>query len=337
MGGSDRVAHIKLDLIEISCGFFSMQPGHDGILYDADGRPDADTLLFRDPKLPILDREALLSHARKLDFSPFVLVDCVWFNYYHWLCVALPKMILARHIAGLSANIVIPDYDARVAAGLPTAYTRQVWQQTLQQFGLEASTMCLAPGVYCADKIYTLRIQPAQPAFVSLLPDFDRLMAPLRERLARDDSSPKRLLVVRRHDPRLQAWEDEVIRSAAQRFGFVTIDLQNFDFVQQAQLFFNADIVVAPHGAGLSNLIFGRDSLRVLEINFVFPGETGLRPWFYLLAMTRNQTYSFLNAANGELAPERVETAFADLCSRPSDRDDGTPGAWWTMRSDATT
>jgi capsular polysaccharide biosynthesis protein len=48
--------------------------------------------------------------------------------------------------------------------------------------------------------------------------------------------------------------------------GFVICQLENLPFEEQVRLFRNAQVVVAPHGAGLMNLIFSNPRTRVVEI-----------------------------------------------------------------------
>jgi Glycosyltransferase 61 len=58
--------------------------------------------------------------------------------------------------------------------------------------------------------------------------------------------------------------EDEVI-SALAPLGFVVYKLENLSFTDQVRLFSQAEMVVAPHGAGLANIIFAQN-LTVIEL-----------------------------------------------------------------------
>ncbi len=54
------------------------------------------------------------------------------------------------------------------------------------------------------------------------------------------------------------------------RYGFEFIEPAGIPFSQQAELFRSADIIVAPHGAALANLMFCRPGTRLLEF---FPAD----------------------------------------------------------------
>jgi len=50
------------------------------------------------------------------------------------------------------------------------------------------------------------------------------------------------------------------------KFGFETYTLEDLPFRDQVNLFASAEVVIAPHGAGLSNLVFSSSQVKVLEI-----------------------------------------------------------------------
>ncbi len=76
-----------------------------------------------------------------------------------------------------------------------------------------------------------------------------------------------------------------------QEAGFVICKLELMPFDEQVRLFRNAELVVAPHGAGLTNLIFAKPGTRVVEIQargherrcyWTLCEELGLEYRFYL-------------------------------------------------------
>ena len=74
--------------------------------------------------------------------------------------------------------------------------------------------------------------------------------------------------------------------------------------------------MVAAHGAGLTNIVFGPPSLRVLELNLDLDGRGFTRPWFLLLACTKGQHYQYLDHSSGEITAPNVAIAFERLCAR---------------------
>jgi capsular polysaccharide biosynthesis protein len=70
--------------------------------------------------------------------------------------------------------------------------------------------------------------------------------------------------------------------AALERRGFRVVEMGGLPLVEQIALIRRARRIVAPHGAGLSHLIFAQPGCRVLEI---FPASIGTRP--ARIAMTR--------------------------------------------------
>jgi len=79
--------------------------------------------------------------------------------------------------------------------------------------------------------------------------------------------------------------------------------------------------VVAAHGAGLSNLVFGRQGLRVLELNDYIGDEPYLRPWFYYLSRAFEHDYSYSNLSRerpDRIAWSEIVARFLDQSTAPS-------------------
>ncbi len=103
------------------------------------------------------------------------------------------------------------------------------------------------------------------------------------------------------------------MEDVASRHGFIPLDLETLDFDGQPEALFNAECVIGVHGGGTANILFGRDTLRVLELNLKLDGEGLLRPWFYLLAHARRQKYMILDRDAGALSRERLNVAIETL------------------------
>jgi len=81
----------------------------------------------------------------------------------------------------------------------------------------------------------------------------------------------ERLYIVRRGMRRLI--NEQELLERLERHGFRPVDLEEYSFPDQVALFYDAEAVVAAHGAGLTNLLFA-DKTLVIEISptqFVFP------------------------------------------------------------------
>ena len=66
--------------------------------------------------------------------------------------------------------------------------------------------------------------------------------------------------------------------------------LENLPILDQVKLFNNAKLVIAPHGAGLTNLIFSQPKIKVLEL---LPSSY-VQPYFWIICNLLNLNHHYL-------------------------------------------
>ncbi|MBD2294642.1 glycosyltransferase family 61 protein [Anabaena sphaerica FACHB-251] len=81
--------------------------------------------------------------------------------------------------------------------------------------------------------------------------------------------------------------EDELIEKL-QHYGFKKYSLEDMSVDEQIELFYDAICVIAPHGAGLTNIIFS-EKINVIEM---FPAS-GILPHFYYLSKSLEHSYRY--------------------------------------------
>lgn len=84
-------------------------------------------------------------------------------------------------------------------------------------------------------------------------------------------------------------YNEDALMDRLRLFGFRRYVLEDLPITEQIALFQRADMVVAPHGAGLSNILFSRQA-TVLEL---FASDYVV-PHYYLLAKSLGHQYDFL-------------------------------------------
>jgi capsular polysaccharide biosynthesis protein len=80
-----------------------------------------------------------------------------------------------------------------------------------------------------------------------------------------EDDGPERVVVSRRKAPGRRVVNEGAMMDLLSRFGFVSRVLEDLSFTEQVRLFARTRLVVAPHGAGLANMIFSNE-LSVVEL-----------------------------------------------------------------------
>lgn len=182
-------------------------------------------------------------------------------NYYHFLYDAIARLGITEEC--------LPEarYDAVVVAH-QTRYQRQL----LDMVGLAA---------YGREGREPRLVQPragqavsADHLVVPSTPNQDLVAPPSSVRWLRERLRPSgavdgglRLYLTRGNVPRTRRYvqEPELLPALEQR-GFLIVDPGTFSVQEQIDLFHAADVVVAPHGAGLTNITFCRPEARVLEL-----------------------------------------------------------------------
>jgi capsular polysaccharide biosynthesis protein len=84
------------------------------------------------------------------------------------------------------------------------------------------------------------------------------------------------------------------------RYGFESHDPGRIPFSEQAALFQSADVIVAPHGAALANLMFCRPGTRVLEF---FPANFSEDCF---LRMSKAMGFEYRHLIGGRGAPPKL-------------------------------
>lgn len=174
-------------------------------------------------------------------------------NYYHFLYDAIARYGIFREAMPDTAidAIVVPHQ---------TGYQRQL----LELIGLDVPLLQPQQGLtYRADRLL-IPSTPNQdldaPAWVTHW---------LRQNLPAhpSEATPKRLYLSRGDKPNTRRYVEEakLVPELAQR-GFTVLDPGTLSVQEQINTFAGAEIVIAPHGAGLTNITFCQPGTHVIEM-----------------------------------------------------------------------
>jgi hypothetical protein len=313
-GSQPLMPAVRLDMITIRNGWFAIGDRLDGLVLTGDRKAVHETAMFtRLPDRAELQQPIDLPQSEIALDDVFLGIDGGWVNWYHWLCFALGRSAIAAGFLGNHTQIAFPEYSARQQVGFSTAS----WKQSLDAFGLAGKARFLPPGLYRAGAIRFFWTRPDEPTDLTYLDAFQEVFAHVRRGLRVRPDLPRRLLLSRARagDTRIDAAEARLVEELASRYGFTALHPHELDFHAQAEALFNAECVIGVHGSGLTNILFGPSTLRVLELNLRLDGETLPRPWFYLLAQSRRQRYMMLDRDAGDLSQARMQAAIDALCN----------------------
>jgi len=303
---------LRLRHVCVKNGHFLVGRGGDGVVLNESALPVEPTLQFVDPR-GIPTPEFVKSNAMPLKGNVFLATDIYWGNYYHWICLAVSKFLLATKTLEFNGlmRFAVPDYDLSMAAGQRLAFSKKVWLQSLSLVGDTQTVLSLAPGIYRAAEIHFFAMNSSQVAPFTLFEQTRENWREILDQIAVASPSPERICVLRRDVLRVRADETLLLQLVAKRYGFQCGYLEDLDFLQQACLFRNARHVIAAHGAGLSNMLFMRPGGRVTELNRILESEKHLRPWFYMLARRMDLQYNFVDLTGNPGIEEALDDLFS--------------------------
>ncbi|MBX2882266.1 MAG: DUF563 domain-containing protein [Granulosicoccus sp.] len=220
--------------------------------------------------------------------------------YYHWMLDVLPKIHLLS-LAGITLDS-IDKFIVRASSGFQ--------KDTLHKLGIPTDKLIFqdSGAHYTADtlimpflkndlgdRVYTglgLGLAAWVPEFLkrSFLSDEYLLkQSPLQSLQASADCG-RRLYISRAEAGSRRIVNEDKIKSILNQFGFEVCQFESMSVSEQAQQMAEAEVVVACHGAGLTNLAFCRENTRVLEIfgEYIVPcywslsNLTGLEYHFFM-------------------------------------------------------
>jgi len=268
----------------------------DGVVLSADGR-----LLARDAAPDFgkpFQQHWLLRHDRlrapvAAPAGPMAVVAAhLGRGYGHWLLDELPRL-LALHAAG----------DLADAATILAHSGNEPAATAFERLGIAGRALAAGRATFFAAGPLIVPSYVGRPGFPR--PEGLAALRDFAAGLGRDAAGAgEKIYVSRAGARRRRVVGEEALRAALEARGFVTVRLEERSWAEQIALFQAARVVVAPHGAGLANLVFCAPGTRVVELfarDYVNPG-------YWRLAALGGLDYRPVVAA-GSGAPREERTA----------------------------
>jgi len=220
--------------------------------------------------------------ADKADKATWFL-ERVYHNHSHWLTSHVPKLILLKERGHLE-NLVMPPKNKRTA----------VINSTFEMLGINP------------DEFRTLdATRPLDVKELTVL-ETDRfrpeLLRSVRATLCPETAEKphRRIYISRAKAQRRKLLNENDVWPILEKLGFELVFMEELSFSAQIETMQQAEIVVAPHGAAITNVLFCNPGTHVVEIaDLSFPN-----PNFYALASAMGHHYWILNAEGvGDVHP----------------------------------
>ena len=249
---------------------------------------------------------------------------CVFYNpnlqnYYHWIVEALPALHALVPFLPEGTSLLLPPTLAEFRARDEIGFDHRETLTSLG-FGDIPMTVATAPALFARDAIWLDSTSLAEMPGAVLRSFRDRALA-----LHKPPAQEGRIYIKRRHNRRVA--NNDAVEGFLVSQGFVPVYPEDLTQAEQIALFAGARFVVAPHGAGLANLLFCQAGTRVLEIS----PNCEFRPYFWMIAEKLGLVYGVLPCAtspggfNGDMEVEPARLRALSRVLRMTLVDEATP------------
>lgn len=200
-------------------------------------------------------------------------------EFYHTIFSNLPRLFTLWHppYCDMKIDLLIPGRLSRIEE----FFLSKMLPDNVQPLFIEKDK------IYKPEKLIFLPFLNQQ--YVGYLPS-DYLKLFLGRILPDRPRKKVHRIYISRRKARVRKIENELeLVETLARFGFIEYVLEDLPLEEQIALFYDAQIVVAPHGAGLSNLVYASE-IAVIELF----GRDQVKPTFYFLCKSRGHEYQYI-------------------------------------------
>ena len=178
-------------------------------------------------------------------------------TYFHWFFDVIPRLYLIEQM-----NLKVDKYIIN--------YSNKLYQnQTLKILGIDQEKI-----IPSSDNLYLEASILMVPSLVNNasgnMPDWacEYLRQKFLPEIKTHDKLFERIYISRQKANKRKIINEEIIFNFLSKCGFRKVFLEDIEFKRQIEIFQSAKIIIAPHGAGLTNLVFCQPKTIVIEIFF---------------------------------------------------------------------
>jgi capsular polysaccharide biosynthesis protein len=214
---------------------------------------------------------------RKLKGRWGVLTGSGSAGFFHWMMDILPRSFLINMIYPDVEKWIIPDHN------LPFL------KQSLEAIGLNTSELrTIGPKEHIqADEL----VVASNPSLPGNPPPWlmDLFNHRWKKTTLNETVTPNFFLLSRSNCNRRVIINENELLELLSPLGFERVELEKLSLYDQATHFRNAKIIIAPHGAGLTNLIHSQPTTAVLEVF----GDQYVNVCFWAIADLKRTPYTY--------------------------------------------
>lgn len=204
-----------------------------------------------------------LCRIRKLRGAVAVLATDSANVYYHWV-----MDMLTRYALLLRAGYTLDSFDSILVGSCDKPFQKE----TLELLGIEVRHSSKVVRMGGCPYVQAERlIVPSYPTmggqYRAWHIDFLReTFLPKAQKHVEKMASKKRIYISRGDAKYRRVLNEDKVISLLSGHGFEVVQLADFSFLEQVALMAATDVVIAPHGSGLTNILFCKPGAKIIEI-----------------------------------------------------------------------
>lgn len=210
-------------------------------------------------------------------------VDPLNTNFFHWMIEVFPRLHLLQK-AGISCDKYI------------ISCSKPFQKELLEYIGINSSK--------CIDYMPNKLIQADE----LIVPDIINNSIKYETENKINKTEPKKIYISRDKAKYRKVKNEEEVVNLLEKIGFERVFLEEMPIKEQIGLFHNADTIIAPHGAGLTSLLFCPKTTKVIEI---FP-ENYLCNNLQMIAKAKRLDYSYITSEYSVNEEKKIDWALFD-------------------------
>lgn len=241
-------------------------------------------------KHPVFRRRRL-GPVRTLNGTSLLLAATEGRRYFHWMMDVLPRVKIVREHCSLS------DFDHVITNPITSPFQRE----TLEAMGIDWDRVVETNSNYqveCEELLV-----PSFPRGNGQIPEWSINFLRSTFGIEEPSETSQRIYISREGARRRRVRNEKEVASLLRRRDFVILRPSQHSVVEQARQMASATHVIAPHGGGLTNVIFCQLGTSILE---VFP-SININPCFWLIAEVINAKYKYVTCYENSM-PHNIKS-----------------------------
>jgi hypothetical protein len=205
----------------------------------------------------------LLKIRADTDVSAYYLVFGYCRNYFHWVFDVMPRLFVQegeRQYQILTSKSILSGFQRQYIDLVESRVSKILTFEDSHLISLEGKGTIVFPSCRKDDIFGGSR--GSRTELINRLRFFL-----LSEYAYQDYTYPNKIFISRKDASNgVRLNDSDAIETHFENQGFEIIQLSSMSVIEQINLFYNANIIAAPHGAALANLIFCKPGTTVYEL-----------------------------------------------------------------------